>query len=123
MGQSKASLIISWVLQILLALFYVIASLGKVTGNPAIIQMFRDWGFPDGFHLVIGVLEILGAIGLLVPRTAPYAALGLVGLMVGAGGTHLVHGEGLQVLRPLIPALLLAVVAWMRWPRRSGGTA
>ena len=70
--------------------------------RPQVIEMFRHWDFPDKFYLVVGTQEMLGAIGLLVPWLAGYAASGLIVLMIGAAPTHLVNGEGLQVLRPLI---------------------
>jgi hypothetical protein len=36
--------------------------------RPQWIEMFRNWGFPDKFYLVIGALELVGAIGLVIPR-------------------------------------------------------
>ena len=113
-----------WAVQILLAIFYVLAASGKLISRPQVIEMFRHWGFPDKFYLVIGALELLGAIGLLIPRIAGYAAAGLILLMIGAAVTHLVNGQGLQVLRPLIFMLFLALIVFLRRPwaskRRAG---
>jgi uncharacterized membrane protein YphA (DoxX/SURF4 family) len=119
MNQSRVRSVISWVIQILLAVFYVLAASGKLISRPQVIGMFRHWGFPDKFYLLIGVVELLGAIGLLIPRIAGYAAAGLIVLMIGAGATHLVNGEGLQVLRPLIFIVFLAVVVYLRRPGTS----
>ena len=119
MNQSRVRSVISWVIQIFLAAFYVLAAFGKLISRPQVIEMFRHWGFPDKFYLVIGVLELLGAIGLLIPRTAGYAAAGLIVLMIGAAATHLLNGEGLQVLRPLIFIVFIAVVAFLRRPWAS----
>ena len=119
MTESKVKSVIAWVLQILLAIFYVLASSGKIISRPQVIEMFRGWGFPDRFYLVIGVLEFLGAIGLLIPRVAGYAASGLIVIMIGATLTHLVNGEGLQILRPLIFMLLLAAIVYLRRPFAS----
>ncbi len=121
MARPKYKSIVSWVLQVLLALLFVAASAGKLTSNPAVLEMFERWGFPDGFHLVIGALELLGGLGLLIPRTAGYAAGGLIGIMIGAALTHLLSGEGLQVLRPLLFMALLAVVVSLRrpWPLQT----
>jgi uncharacterized membrane protein YphA (DoxX/SURF4 family) len=116
MNQTRAKSVISWVVRILLAVFYVLAASGKLIGRPQVIEMFRNWGFPDKFYLVIGALELLGAIGLLIPRIAGYAASGLIMLMIGAALTHLVNGEGSQVLRPIIFMMLLALVVYLRRP-------
>jgi len=116
MSQSKGKTIVAWVLQGLLALLFVAAASGKLTANPQVIEMFEGWGYPRGFMLLIGVLELAGAIGLLIPRTNGHAAMGLIGLMIGAAVTHLIAGEGLQVLRPILFAAPLAVIVMLRHP-------
>jgi|SRR5215813_9044812 len=120
MNQSGVKSVISWVAQILLATFYVLAASGKLMSRPQWIELFRNWGFPDKFYLVVGVLEMLGAVGLLIPRLAGYAAAGLIVIMMGAATTHLINGEGLQVLRPLILIVFLVLVIYLRrpWPSK-----
>ena len=119
MNHSKLKSVISWTLQILLAAFYALAAYGKLISRPQWIALFRNWGFPERFYLVVGVLELFGAIGLLIPRLVGYAAVGLIVLMIGAAATHLLTGEGLQVLRPLIAIVFLALVVYLRRPWAS----
>lgn len=76
--------------------------------------MFVDWGYAPWFATVIGVLEVLGAIGLLIPRLTKAAILGLTGIMIGAAYTHITNDEGAQVIRPLIFLLPL----WVSWQLR-----
>ncbi len=109
MSQSKMSNVISWVLVVLLALGFSLASLGKLTG--AQTAMFEKWGYPAWFATFIGIAEVAGAIGLLIPKTTKYAILGLTVIMIGAAYTHLANGEGLAVLRPAIFTILL----WALW--------
>lgn len=116
MNRPKVKSVIAWVVQILLAVFYVLAASGKLISRPQWIELFRNWGFPDKFYLVVGALELLGAIGLLIPRLVGYAALGLMVLMIGAGATHLINNEDGQVVRPLIPIIFLALVIYLRRP-------
>ena len=119
MNQSRVKNVIAWIAQILLAVFYVLAASGKVMSRPQWIELFRKWGFPDRFYLIVGALELLGAVGLLIPRLTRYAAFALIVLMIGAAATHLINGEGLQVLRPLIFILFLALIVYLRRPSSS----
>ena len=112
MSLSRVRTIISWVLVVLLALGYLAAAAGKLTG--AANQMFTHWGYPAWFATLIGVLELAGAIGLLIPQTTRYAVLGLTVIMFGAAYTHLANHEGLQVLRPVIFLAILWTVWWLR---------
>lgn len=121
MKQSKGKTILTWVAQVLLALLFVAAALGKLAGNPQWVERFRDYGYTDAFRLLIGSLEVAGALGLLISRTAGYAALGLLGIMIGASVTHLTHHEAVQLWRPIVFAVLLIMVVLIRrpWPLRS----
>lgn len=121
MKQSKGKTILTWIAQVLLALLFVAAALGKLASNPQWVERFRDYGYTDTFRLLIGSLEVAGALGLLIPRTAGYAALGLLGIMVGASVTHLTHHEAAQLWRPIVFGVLLVVVVLIRrpWPLRS----
>ncbi len=112
MSSEKVRHVIGWILVVLLAAGYGLAALGKLTGNAT--ETFADWGYPAWFATLIGVLELAGAIGLLIPKTTPYAILGLTGIMLGAAYTHLANGEGMQVLRP---AIFLALL-WLVWRLR-----
>jgi uncharacterized membrane protein YphA (DoxX/SURF4 family) len=121
MNQSKVKTVLVWLAQIVLALLFAGAALGKLTSNPQLIEKFRAYGYPDGFCMLIGVLEAVGAIGLLIPPTAGYAAMGLFGIMIGASFTHLTHHEAAQLWRPIVFAVLLAFVIYSRkaWPVRG----
>jgi DoxX-like family len=79
--------------------------------------------FSDPTVRTIGALEVLAALGLLLPAVTgvaavlvPIAAVGLVVLMVGAAATHRRRGELLPMI-PINAALLLlaVVVAWARF--------
>ena len=53
----KAKLIFNWILRILISLGFLLASFGKLSNNPKVLTMFEDWGYPNDFHLVIGIFE------------------------------------------------------------------
>ncbi len=61
----------------------------KLSGAPAMVEMFATIGAGQRLRVLVGALEIAGAIGLVIPRTAGLATLGLSGLLVGAIATNL----------------------------------
>jgi uncharacterized membrane protein YphA (DoxX/SURF4 family) len=113
-SQSKGRTVVSWILRVVLAALFILASTGKLTG--AATEMFAGWGYPGWFAMLIGVLELAGGIGLLIPKTMRPAILGLTVVMLGAAYTHLAAGEGVQVIRPL----LFAAGLWGAWFLRGG---
>jgi hypothetical protein len=77
---------------------------------------------PGLFVRFIGVAEVLGAIGLILPGLlrirpglTPLAAAGLMLIMIGATVLTLASGEITPALIPLVVGLLLAFVAYGRW--------
>ena len=114
---SAARSIAIWVLQILTSLPFFAASVTKLLSTPGWVTRFRVYGYPEHFYLFIGAVELLGAVGLLIPRTSPYAAGGLIVVMMGAATTHLLHSEAPRVIVNAILILLLAAVAYSRKPQ------
>ena len=102
-----------WTLQFVVGLLFVLVGVMKFQ-DPIWARNFARWGYPDGFYMVVGVLEALGGAALLVPRLATYAALLLMTMMTGASVTHLVHGELKRLPVPLVYLLVIALVGWMR---------
>ncbi|GLZ47600.1 hypothetical protein Acsp06_37850 [Actinomycetospora sp. NBRC 106375] len=104
-----------WTLQVLLGAMFVVGSgAPKLFGEAYAVQIFEDLGTGQWLRVVIGLLEIAGGIGLLVPRLAGLAAACLVALMVGATGAQLFFlSEGFWYT-PVILGVLLGVVAVAR---------
>ncbi len=102
-----------WALRLVLALVFAMAGFAKVAGDPAMVEMFATIGVGQWFRYAVGALELAGAVGVLVPRLSGFAALGLVGLMVGATATNLfVLGAS-----PLLPFVLLMASGLGAWSR------
>jgi putative oxidoreductase len=104
--------IMVWVAAIVSALVFTIAAFAKLGG--AMIGRFEVWGYTPSFAITIGLLELLGAVGLLIPRSAAWAALGLILIMLGALETHVLEGEYLAALGPIVMLGLLGVVLYGR---------
>jgi hypothetical protein len=114
--RGRAITITLWVLQVLLAFQFAGGGWLKLSGAPVMVDMFATIGAGQWFRILVGVLEIAGAIGLLVPRTAGLAALGLSGLLIGAIATNLfILDANTWVAVGLL--LMSALIAWGRWPQ------
>jgi uncharacterized membrane protein YphA (DoxX/SURF4 family) len=111
---SKSAITALRVVSALLALTFVVTGVSKVAAVPPSPDNFARWGFSPGFMVGVGVVEIVGAVGLLVPRTAPFAAIVLLLTMGGALRTGLVHHETLHIALPAILGALLAYVIYAR---------
>lgn len=111
---ARLGTVLLWILQVLLAALFVLAGTIKFV-DPMWPRNFARWGYPDGFYLVIGVLEAIGGLSLLVPRVASYGAAMLGVIMIAASLTHAIHGESGRVAPPLLYLALLAVVGAVRW--------
>ena len=111
----SAARIALWVLQVLLGVFFVVASgAPKLVGESTAVAMFTQIGLGQWFRYLVGVLEVAGGIGLLVPRTAGAAALGLVGVMVGATITNLTVLDNPFWYTPVVLGVLAALIAVVR---------
>ena len=124
-----------WIVQVLLALVFLSSGFMKLTQPLDALALQLAWvgDTPGWLVRFIGVAELLGAIGLIVPAATrirpeltPLAALGLVVVMALAIIVHLVRGEMLFAFGPLVLLLLAAFVVYARrrtLPFRSGATA
>ena len=93
-----------WACAIFLAAAFVFAGISKLEGPSALRwgERFVHWGYPANAHYVVGVLEILGGLGVLIPTWRRAAAATLVVLMIGALGTHAVNAEFSRLIPPLV---------------------
>jgi putative oxidoreductase len=102
-----------WAVQVLLAVQFAAGGLLKATGEESMVAMFTEIGAGQWLRYLVAACELAGALGLLVPRLAGPAALGIVGLMAGATVTNVVI-LGTSPAVPLAFLLLSAVVAGSR---------
>jgi uncharacterized membrane protein YphA (DoxX/SURF4 family) len=103
-----------WIVTLFLAVVMVGPGMQKFTGATW-ERMFRAWGYPDNFYLVIGAIEVVGGMLLLIPRTASAAGIMLSVVMMGAAVTHRVAGDR-SGIGELVFAALLLLIAYVRWP-------
>jgi putative oxidoreductase len=108
--RTRAAGIGLWTVRILLAAQFTIGGVLKLTAEASMVTMFDRIGAGQGLRLFVGICELAGAIGLLVPRLAWVAAAALVLLMIGAAVTN-VLALHISPALPLVLGALAALVA------------
>jgi uncharacterized membrane protein YphA (DoxX/SURF4 family) len=119
--QRRVYPLLVWIATLLVAFSIGAAGADKFVQADRWRQLFVGWGYPAWLSPVIGVIELVGVIGLLLPLLAAYGAMLLAAVMLVALLTLLGHPAG-----PLgwgaTPAILLGLLGFVgasRWRRRS----
>ena len=123
-----------WIVQALLAALFLFAGGMKlVMPIEEMTKQMPQIPIPGWFLRFIGVCEVLGALGLILPGLlrirpglTPLAAAGLVIIMIGAVAITLVAGDVMAALMSAVVGLFAAFVAYGRWrlaPHRGSRTA
>ena len=109
-----------WIIQALLALLFLLA--GGMKLILPIEEMTQHIAMPGLFLRFIGVCEVLGGLGLVLPwllgirpGLTPLAAVGLVIIMIGATATTIIIGQVATSILPLVVGILCLFVAYGRW--------
>ena len=111
-----------WVLQWLLAIFFVLASAVPKLFVPPELLPPMPIPIPRWFVLFVGVAEVLGGLGLILPGLfrirpglTPLAAGGLVLVTIGATVYQMMAGEPGNAIFALVLGGLCAFVGYGRW--------
>ena len=120
MAEGRRVTVVLWIIQGLLALVFLFSGASKLVMS--IEEMTKDVALPGAFLRFLGVAEVAGGLGLVLPGLlgirpglTPLAAACLVIIMIGATViTASTMGIGLALI-PLTVGLLAAFVAYGRW--------
>lgn len=114
-----------WIITALLAVVFAATGLLKLSRpKAALVKAGQGWAedVPDAGIKAIGALEVLGALGLILPALldtatvlVPLAAVGLALVMLGAAVTHARRGEYPNMAVNLVLAALAVFVAVERF--------
>jgi len=117
---TKQSHVALWVIQVLLAAFYLFAGGFKLAISAEALAKLAP--LPPLFLKFIGACEVLGALGLVLPGLlrvklglTPLAAAGLVVIMIGAVIVTVATQGVAPATAPFIAGILAATVARGRW--------
>lgn len=113
-----------WIVAVVLALAMAGAGLAKLSQSKEKLLARMKWteDFSPGVIKLIGFVEVLGAIGLILPGVTgiapilvPIAATGIAIVMLLAAIVHFRRGEPKEALPPLVLLALAVFVAWGRF--------
>ena len=123
---SKALNIMLWIAQVLLAGMFLMSGFMKVAQPIEELAKMLPWAsqVPAGLVRFIGISEVLGGLGLILPallRIKPiltaWAAVGLATVMVFAAIFHASRGESSAIGMNVILALIAILIAWGRFKK------
>ncbi len=115
----KPILILIWILSALEAALFLSVGIPKLLSVPIMVTEFAKIGLGQWFRYLTGALEVIGAVGLLIPKFSGYAALILCAVMVGAIITILKVLGG----PPALPIILLIISGVIAYFRLRGGAS
>src|SRR2546426_12695351 len=110
---SRGRVVGALILQGLLAAAFLAAGGAKLAGVPMMVQIFDRIGMGQWFRIVTGLVEVIGAVALVVPGLAALGAAWLGATMFFAVLTHLfiLHSSAMPAL---VLLTLNALVVWLR---------
>ena len=124
--RSRALHVTLWIVQVLLAAFFVMAGVNHGLKPITEAAQSSPWitGVPVWLARFIGFAEIAGGVGVVLPAATrvlpwltPLAAAGLAVIMALAVPFHVMRGEASVVAFNIVPMLLALFVAWGRSTR------
>lgn len=120
--------IVLWIIQILLAAAFGMAGFTKLSQPIEALSGMMPWvtAMPALVVRFIGVAEVAGALGLILPRATKiqpqltaYAGVGLALVMLLAALFHASRGEFGTIAPSVVLFVLSVFVAYGRWPGRG----
>lgn len=112
-----------WVVQSLLAVMFLMAGANKLFQSIPELSKMLPWvtQVPEGMVRFIGISELLGGLGLLLPSIlrikpilTPFSAIGLAVVMLLATFFHISKGETSVIAMPIVFMAMAIFVAWGR---------
>ena len=118
----KTKKIVYWITTAWVVCIMTISGFMSVMHAPRMMEGFAHLGYPPSFANLLGAAKLLGVCVLLAPgcgRLKEWAYAGFGITILSASYSHLLSGDGLQALEPLITFTALAVSYWTRAADRT----
>jgi len=111
-----ASVMILRLVSIIAFVWFEAMGVPKLLGASMWTTLFERWGYPSALMYAVGVIETVGGLMLLFRRTSIIGAAALLVVMMGAAYTHTLNLESVDILKPVLSALVLV---WIILRRRD----
>jgi len=111
----KGKRVMQWVLVILIAFQFLMLGFSKL--NNDMLHTFESWGYSSDFMYLVGLLEILSAIGLFFNKSRVISCLALIAIMVGAAVTHWLHNQHFEILINVGVIGFCTIILWLEQER------
>jgi putative oxidoreductase len=103
--------VVAIVLEALLGLTFLMGGVGKLQGPKSVVENFKKWGLPQWFRVVTGLVELVGAIAMILGIWEPsWAAAAGLWLGITMFGAILVHVRIKDSLKLTFPAIILCIL-------------
>ena len=112
----KVMNVLVWLISLQLAWVFIQYGWPKFDPDGFWTTAFTErWGYGMLFMHFIGVLEVAGAVAILIPRIATYGGITLAVVMLGALITRLIHGVSLEDVLSIIGFLITSLFIAFYW--------
>jgi putative oxidoreductase len=106
--------VLTIVLQSLLGLAFLMAGVGKIFGSQMHVDGFKHWRLPQWFRIVTGLVELVGAVSLIIGFWEPsWIAAGALLLGVTCIGGVLTHIRVKDSFKQTFPIILLGILSFI----------
>ncbi len=123
----KRNKIIYWIATLWLSLGMVSTGIVQVLGIKEEVAFILNLGYPEYLLTLLGLSKLMGVVAILIPKfpkVKEWAYAGFTFTMAGALYSHLVKGNPVTDILPVILLLTLIFVSWYFRPvgRKTVGT-
>ena len=107
---TKTKKIINWILAGFIAFGFLFAGITKLLGTEMQIKNLESWGYPLWFRFPIGLLELVLAVTILIPKYRKLTIYGIFVWTVTAVITHLQASQAAMIVAPILFSIFGGVI-------------
>ena len=107
---TRAKNIITWILAGILAFAFISAGITNLLGVETQIKNLESWGYPLWFRFPIGLVEVVFAIALLIPKYRKITIYGIFIWTLAAVVTHLQAGQAKMIPAPILFSVIAGLI-------------
>jgi uncharacterized membrane protein YphA (DoxX/SURF4 family) len=116
---TKTKKIIVWILAAFIAFGFLFAGTTKLLGTEMQIKNLESWGYPLWFRLPIGLLELVLAVTILIPKYQKHTIYGVFIWSAAAVITHLQASQADMISAPILFSVLAGVILFFQREKKS----